>query len=178
MKEKSIYFISGVSGVGKTSVIPFLKKFLLVEFEVHDFDEGGVPSGADHVWRIKRTKEWIAFGKEKSVEDIILVVSGFANPDETEVIQRDFPDILIKIILLDGDAVVIEQRLRNRNNNSKVKADLERAVGNADAFIENNTRFTPILREICKKHGCSIIDTTNIDIETVAQKILENINKD
>ena len=170
-----IYFISGSSGVGKTAIIPHLKLLLPKSFEIHDFDEGGVPTGADHLWRISRTREWVGIGEKKTKDGLSLIVSGFANPEEIEVIKKDFPNLEIKIILLDGDEKVTEQRLRNRNNNSLVKADLERVVGSAEKFIENNTNFTPILREICKKSNCPIIDTTNLSPKSVAKKVVEFI---
>ncbi len=173
LKNNSLYFISGASGVGKTAVIPYLKSNLPANFEVHDFDEDGVPNGADHTWRLNKTREWIERGSQKVGEHITLIVCGFSNPDEIEPMKKDFPDLEIKTILLDGNADVIEERLRNRNTNPAVKADLERAVGSAEAFIQNNTRFVPTLREICKKHSCSIIDTNNSDPETVAQKITQ-----
>ena len=50
MNKKTIYFISGASGVGKTSVIKHLKGILPENYEVHDFDETGVPDDADHIW--------------------------------------------------------------------------------------------------------------------------------
>ena len=175
MKDKYLYFISGVSGVGKTAVIPHLKLLLPAHFEIHDFDEGGVPSGADHVWRIGRTREWINLGNQKSTEGITIIVCGVSNPDEIETIQKDFPGLDVKTILLDGDEKIIEQRLRDRNNDSNVKADLERVVGSAEAFIENNTRFATVLREICKKHGCDIVDTTDLDPQTVAKRLFEII---
>ena len=48
MNNKNIYFISGVSGVGKTSVMMELKKIEGAFFDVHDFDERGVPAAAGH----------------------------------------------------------------------------------------------------------------------------------
>lgn len=175
MKDKTLYFISGVSGVGKTAVIPYLKSLLPANFEVHDFDEGGVPAGADHAWRIGRTREWIDSGNQKSMEGVSLVVCGFTNPDEIEIIKKEFSNLNIRIVLLDGEAGMIEQRLRNRNNKIEVKEDLERVVGSVDDFIENNTRFIPVLREICRKQGCSIIDTTYLEPKIVAYKIMELI---
>lgn len=175
MKDKSLYFISGVSGVGKTAVIPYLKSLLPANFEVHDFDEGGVPTGADHAWRIGRTREWINSGNQKSIKGVSLIVCGFTNPDEIKIIKKEFPNLDIRIILLDGEAGVIEQRLLNRNNKIEVKEDLERVVGSVDAFIENNTRFIPVLREICKKQACSIIDTTYLEPKIIADRLIELI---
>jgi len=166
-----IYFISGVSGVGKSAIIPHLKTLLPSNFEVHDFDERGVPTGATHAWRLDETKHWMSEGQTKAGLGIALVVCGFFNPDEIQELVKDFSDIHIITILLDGRAEIIEQRLRARNSDQTVKADLERVVGSADAFIENNTKFVPILREICLRHACPVVDTTDKDPIAVAQEI-------
>lgn len=172
---KDIYFISGASGVGKTSVMTELKKVLPSEYEVHDFDERGVPTGADHAWRLQETAHWIEFSKQKSLEGIHVVVCGFFNPDELkEMIPADFP-FGIQTILLDADADIIEQRLRNRNKDSEVAENFERTVGSAENFIKNNTEFVPIIREICRNNGCKIIDTTNIEPKVVTEQLQEII---
>lgn len=176
MNLSSLYFVSGVSGVGKTSVMPYLKADLPANFEVHDFDEGGVPKGADHIWRIERTKEWINFADRKAAEQMNVVVCGIANPDEIEPMKKDFPNLDIKMILLDGDVQVIEQRLRSRNQNDAVLADLKRVIRtSAETFIQDNNRFLPVLREIYKKYDHPIIDTSTIDPKEVAGKLLEYI---
>lgn len=170
-----MYFVSGVSGVGKTAVMPHLRALLGEGFEVHDFDERGVPDNADHEWRLSETRHWIEYGQKKSEDGITVIVCGFSNPDEIAEIQKEFPHSEVQTILLDADAEVIEARLRNRNTNPDVMKDLERAVGPAEEFIQNNTRFVPILREICQKRGCPIVDTTHLSPEEVAAKIADFI---
>ncbi|RJQ31045.1 hypothetical protein C4572_03180 [Candidatus Parcubacteria bacterium] len=54
-----MYFLTGVSGAGKTAVIQPLKALLGVGFEVHDFDERGVPDNAGHEWRFEETRHRI-----------------------------------------------------------------------------------------------------------------------
>lgn len=174
-ESKEMFFISGVSGVGKTAAMANLKTILPSHFEVHDFDERGVPDNAGHDWRLRETHHWIGKGQEKAKVGTTLVVCGFANPDEIEPMQSDFPGIEVKTILLDADAPVIENRLRGRNANASVAADLARAVGNAEAFIQNNTKFVSILRDICQRYKCPIIDTTNLSPEAVAQEIVKII---
>lgn len=104
-----------------------------------------------------------------------MVVCGFFNPDELkEMIPTDFP-FGIQTILLDADADIIEQRLRNRNKDSEVAENFERTVGSAENFIKNNTEFVPIIREICRNNGCKIIDTTNIEPKIVTEQLQEII---
>ena len=54
-----MYFISGVSGVGKTSSMEILKRDLSEQYVVKDFDERGVPKGGGRPWRLAATKYWI-----------------------------------------------------------------------------------------------------------------------
>jgi uridine kinase len=42
-----LYFIGGASGSGKTAVMPYLKELLKDDIAVYDFDDIGVPQGAD-----------------------------------------------------------------------------------------------------------------------------------
>ena len=42
-----LYFIGGASGSGKTAIMPELQKILGSEIKVYDFDDIGVPEGAD-----------------------------------------------------------------------------------------------------------------------------------
>ena len=114
-KSNNMYFVSGVSGVGKTTIIPFLKELLSDTYEIHDFDERGVPDGVDHSWRKDETRQWISFGKRKAEIGVTVVICGFSNPDEIKEIINDFPNLEVITILLDGEADVIEQRLRKRN---------------------------------------------------------------
>lgn len=54
-----LYFIGGASGSGKTAVVPHLKKLLGDDIAVYDFDDIGVPEGADKKWRQESTEKWL-----------------------------------------------------------------------------------------------------------------------
>lgn len=54
-----IYFIGGASGSGKTAIMPQLQNILSSDFEVHDFDDIGVPENADKKWRQESTEKWL-----------------------------------------------------------------------------------------------------------------------
>ena len=54
-----LYFIGGASGGGKTAVMPYLKKLLGDGIAVYDFDDIGVPEGADKKWRQESTEKWL-----------------------------------------------------------------------------------------------------------------------
>jgi len=53
------YFIAGASGSGKTAIIHNLKKILGDTVSVYDFDDIGVPEGADKRWRQESTEKWL-----------------------------------------------------------------------------------------------------------------------
>jgi hypothetical protein len=55
----TFYFVSGASGSGKTAIIPDLKKMLGDDVLVYDFDDIGVPEGADKKWRQESTEKWL-----------------------------------------------------------------------------------------------------------------------
>jgi hypothetical protein len=60
-----LYFIGGASGSGKTAVMPYLKELLKDDIAVYDFDDIGVPQGADKKWRQESTEKWL----QKLVKD-------------------------------------------------------------------------------------------------------------
>lgn len=45
------YFVAGANGSGKTAIMLDLKKILVDAVVVYDFDDIGVPEGADKKWR-------------------------------------------------------------------------------------------------------------------------------
>ena len=174
------YFISGVSGVGKTSVMEILKKDLPEQYIVKDFDErgvpsgvgrhGSVPSGGGRTWRLNETQYWLLKGKVAALEDKILIVCGLASPEEI-ALMPEAEEVEVKIILLDAPGEIIQERLLRRNSDVKVRADLERTVGSVDAFIKGSSDFAPVLKEICTKAGVPVIDTSNITPAEVAKEI-------
>jgi broad-specificity NMP kinase len=176
MTNKSrIYFITGVCGVGKSAVIPYLKSSLNdKDYDIHDFDENGVPNNADMKWWRKETERWINFGMQNMNNGISTIVCGFANPEETVYDNNDN----IKFILLDANEKTIEQRIDGRYKTEESKKELKRATDcTVEKFIENNTSFLATLRNICEKdERCNVVDTINKSSENVAKQVIEIIN--
>ncbi|PLX29792.1 MAG: hypothetical protein C0582_04505 [Alphaproteobacteria bacterium] len=54
-----LYFIGGASGSGKTSIMEELQLLLGLDINVYDFDDIGVPDGADKKWRQETTEKWL-----------------------------------------------------------------------------------------------------------------------
>jgi len=169
--NNSIIFISGVCGVGKTSLIPFLKNMLdAKKYDIHDFDERGVPKGADGEWRRQESRYWMALGKENGTKNKTTIVCGFSRPSELLAL----PDSdKIKIILLDITSEMLKERLQGRYQTQESIAHLEAVAGDSvEKFIEDNINFAPTLRDECEKYQCPTIDTSALTIEEVAQKVM------
>ncbi len=79
-------FITGAEGTGKTSLIPYLKKDL--NFEIHDFDEVGVPSNPPLQWRLDTTKYWLKIANENKKKGKNTLIAGLIFPEEVERYDR------------------------------------------------------------------------------------------
>lgn len=55
----ALYFIAGASGSGKTAMMNDLQSLLGHSVAVYDFDDIGVPEGADKKWRQESTEKWL-----------------------------------------------------------------------------------------------------------------------
>lgn len=55
----NIYIIGGASGSGKSAILNKLAHILGRSFNVYDFDDIGVPEGADKKWRQESTEKWL-----------------------------------------------------------------------------------------------------------------------
>lgn len=166
---KKLYFVTGVNGVGKTSVIEHLKSMLGDSFEVHDFDERGVPNNVGRQWRIDETKYWIDLGIANYDKGRKTVVCGFARPSE-----QNNPDV--GFILLDASEETIKSRLWNRYKTPESIEIIERVSGKkVDQFIQDNINFSGTIREEGKQYGIKIINTDDLNPGKVAQEIIKEI---
>jgi broad-specificity NMP kinase len=160
-------FITGVNGVGKTTVIEPLKKLLDPSFEVHDFDERGVPDNVQRQWRLDETKFWIDLGKENSKKNINTVVCGFVKPSEVN-------NSSVSCILLDANSEIIKQRLWTRYQTPKSIKIIERVSGKSvQKFIDDNIYYSSVIREEAKDYGTKSINTSFLSPEQVAMEILK-----
>ena len=172
--KPKIYFITGVCGVGKSAVIPDLKlSFDKKDFDIHDFDERGVPSGVNREWRKKETEFWLNLGRLNLKNNISTIICGFSNPKE--VIYNNIDNT--RFILLDAEKETIKNRIAKRYKTKKSEQELKRVSAcSVESFIEDNADFSEILRIICQNDKrCDIIDTTDKSPKEVAKQITEII---
>ena len=107
-----LYFIGGASGSGKTAVMPHLKKLLADNIAVYDFDDIGVPEGADKKWRQESTEKWLqkllSDGKDACLLGQIVLGEILACPSAKQIGKINF-------CLLDVSDFERIQRLKQRN---------------------------------------------------------------
>lgn len=175
---KKIYFISGVNGVGKTSIMPFLKTLLLSnKFEIHDFDERGVPEKADGNWRISETKYWVDLGVKLISKNKNIVVCGFVKPaDFQEMISDD--SLGITSIFLDATPEIIRQRLIGRYTKDGYFDESQMVIGRPiNVFIDGNIYISGQIKESFAKLNCPVVDTSNLTPLEVAKQVVGLILK-
>src|SRR5262245_14696388 len=115
-----IFFVTGVVGAGKTSLMELLKTHLGSDYEIHDFDERGVPDDVDIEWGVAEKKYWLSLGVANLQEGISTIICGFSLPSDDD--NRD----LVKFILLELDEEALRERLMKRYSNPENVENLRR----------------------------------------------------
>lgn len=163
-----IIFISGVCGVGKSTLMPYLRELLPASFVVLDFDSRGVPNGADHAWRKKEVAHWVTEGFTHQERGQSLVVCGFVKPSDFDPAQLE----QITIIVLDADANTIRERLMGRYTVHGVFDENQTVIGKpVQEFIGGNVWYSQKMREESASEGLPLIDTSNKTPEEVAREV-------
>ncbi len=171
---EKIYFISGVNGIGKSSIIPFLLPNLPGDkFEIHDFDERGVPDDADKNWRISTLEYWINKGVQNIHKNKNTIICGFVKLTDFQG-EYNLQSLEIIGILLDAKANVVKKRLQSRYSKKGVFDKKQIIIGKSiDKFIEGNIYILGKMRKDFEESGCKIIDTSELTPEEVARKIVD-----
>lgn len=110
----SIFFITGTSGSGKSTIMEHLKEQLPAShFVLHDFDEVGVPDNADQAWRIATTQYWIEKAQQYAAQNKATVICGVTVPSEVmEIVQGTALQPFFALLKIDD--ATITQRLQER----------------------------------------------------------------
>lgn len=109
--KAAIFFITGASGVGKSTLVEQLKLLNLPSCVVCDFDERGVPANADEVWRKRETALWLDVAEKNLKANITTIICGVSVPAEV-IAVRDVPRVFFGLIKVDD--LIIEKRLKAR----------------------------------------------------------------
>lgn len=171
-----LYFISGVCGIGKSSLIPHLKNLLSPEnYDVHDLDERGVPDGGGKKWHDAEVRYWIDIGNKNATNNISTIVCGFAEPEAVAQIKQP-SDLEIELIMLDASDDTLRSRLSGRHSSKQSIAEIERASGiKLDAFIDKMITDTPLIRNLFEKYNYPIVNTDNKTPAEISKHIIEYI---
>ncbi len=166
-----IYFITGVCGSGKTSVIEPLKNLLPSEqYDIHDLDERGVSGQGGREARLTETKYFIALGKDNLEKGISTIICGFARPSEMKELSPEQENI--DFVLLDAQPETIQTRIKSRYSTpEKEKTFVEKHSKTVKQFADENSSFVGVLREEFLETGYAIIATNDKNPEQVAEEI-------
>src|SRR6185436_13154297 len=118
-----IFFVTGVVGAGKSTMMRPLQTMLGARYAIHDFDERGVPDKVDFDWAAQEKRHWIDVGAANSQKGIVTVICGFALPSDED--DRE----LVQFILLDLSEAALRERLRQRYSNPANVVELRRMTG-------------------------------------------------
>jgi len=167
-----LYFITGVPGSGKSTIIEPLRAALGAGFAVHDFDEQGVPDNVDPSWAQQETKHWEQRAEVNAQQGITTVVCGFVFPTH---ISKSSEAVLV---LLDLTAQDLTQRLLSRYADPKNITELARMTGKTpDEFIAEQIGSIPWLRGLTEQYGgaTTVINTSGLTPAEVAQQVAASI---
>lgn len=155
-KEKLIYFITGASGVGKTTLVNNLEeKYKSRHWTFHHFDEIGVFStsmmiaefGSPAAWQEAKANEWIHKSVYNESEQVFL--EGQVN---LQFIRQGFEKIQYSdyiIILIDCSEEEMEKRLTYHRRQPEL-------------FNDDMRNWLKYLRKQANEFGAIRIDTTNL----------------
>lgn len=179
-----LYFVAGASGSGKTAILPDLKKILGDAIAVYDFDDIGVPEGADKKWRQEATEKWLekllSDGKDACLLGQIVLGEILACPAAAKGIDK------IHFCLLDVSDYERIQRLKKRNTYGA-----DQNMLNWSSWLRMHHRdpqwMQHVLKESCwqgldfsgwdqlsgwdTKAIITILDTTKLSINQVAESV-------
>jgi len=162
-------FVIGANGVGKTTVMAEVQKLLSGgDFELHDFDERGVPDNADKAWRISETQHWILVGRENKEKGISTIIFGFSKPEEigTEA----------EIILLDANERTMDGRIKSRYLTEESLLELNRTTGKTvEKFVMDNVYVSSLLRKSCASMNCKMVTTDDRTTADIAQEVVAKL---
>jgi hypothetical protein len=194
-----LFLLFGSSASGKTFVLNEMRG-RVTNLAAHDFDEIGVPAGADAAWRHRANERWVCRATEYQAEGTDLLLAG----------QTPFGELLaapsasrleaISACLLDCDDATRVARLRNRGPEwfARTGGDLE-AYLNWAAWMRRHAADPSARTEVIQVEATlnemhwsrwsgwhandprwrvRVIDTSALPVEDVARELIEWIDEE
>lgn len=171
--KPQLFLITGVNGIGKSSVISHLKRKLdSASFAVHDFDERGVPDNADREWRKTETAHWMSLAMQNTNKNVSTIVCGFMKAGDITFASQGITDLIISVCVLDASPETISKRIASRYTTPESLVELERSTGKIlEKFVNDNVWVATKFREEAKENGYYVLDTNEQNPEQVATNI-------
>lgn len=171
--QKSIYFITGASGVGKTTLVSQLEvKYKELPWVFLHFDSVGVPSALEMKMKFGSGAEWQRTIAWKWIDEIVhqydnqkVFIEGQVNLEfiQSGFEQHRFTDY--KIILIHCDEAQMLYRLTHKR-------------GQPELFDQHMRNWLKFLKVQAERLGASIIDTSNFSEQQVLIKFEQVIGLD
>lgn len=171
--KKFVFFITGASGVGKSTLANHLKSIYAnrPDIAIFGFDSIGVPCveemskayGSPSEWQRAATKQWIAKILYE-VSEPVVILEGQVNLDFIYEAFEHYNFVQFKVILIDCS---VEEMIR-RLIHDRVQPELAN---------ENMRTWRIFLRKQSEERRVPVIDTGSMSIEAAVQelqKIVEN----
>jgi broad-specificity NMP kinase len=155
-----IFFITGASGAGKTTLQKLLVNALdSTLYAVHDFDEGGVPTNANALWRQTRTDEWLAIANTNAKNHTSTIICGVSVPLEVRGSPEFDESIVVYFASLLVSRELHQKRIQER--------------GWSMATIKNDLNWASVLQTCVEKERGLVINATEMSADVVAKVFLE-----
>lgn len=174
----ALYYVTGVSGVGKSTVLKELRRRM---YEAYGIDEDGFAGFynkntgdklTEYLSAEERTIDWRRYHEWKLPKESVNIIRHQAN-DKIAFLcgvtanDREFWDEFAMVFFLNAPPSVIKHRLQSRTGNNYGKNDHELAEAvNWAEYAEDQYR----------KLGAIIIDNSR-PVEKVVDDILEHVNE-
>jgi 2-phosphoglycerate kinase len=163
-RVRSVVFLVGASGVGKTTVAQVLGERAPWKGNTHYFDTIGIPSademesefGGGEEWQRWATRQWVSrlAGSEASLQ----LIEGQTRPSFINEAVEDYPDLEVHVVLLDCTPEVRRDRLtRLRQRPELATPDMD----NWAAYLSGQAHAL----------GLPVIDTSKTNPEAIAREI-------
>ncbi len=157
-----IFFIIGACGVGKSTLVPLLEKGLPTDFEIHDFDERGVPANVDIEWRQSELLYWLTLSKQNLDKKVSTIICGFVKPDEIIDFSKSL-GVHPVVCLLHVDKEHLASRLLQRYSSESAVLELLRTTRKSvEDFVQNSIYTSSLLSTDSKKHQFFVVDTSKL----------------